>query len=410
MLVVTANWAFTDGTLVPQPRRRQMEWLEAVHRAAVRAGGRRDGRYEPVDRVDIVLAGDTLDPLTSTAWLGGLRPWQAGRRAGDAAAAVMVAATARCRPLVAALGRWARRGLPLPAADRRGLPDSGRELRVPCRVTLLPGPRDRWIAAAAARLARHGVTVAGSWSANGITVRPGAELDPLWSAAGEPGRLTLGESIAVDLVARFGALVRDRVAAWPAGGSLVAALAAARPIDLPLVVTEAVARAEPASSAALVLESWRSAVATWRRQARLAGPDCNAGIDGVAAVAAWMATAGDRRPAAPTAEVAALLEPVRRPAERSGETAVIGHLAASETGPSLVGLGPPPWRASRAEPPAGVAVTCVAPTAGPAGPGGVVFPDGRPGAWQWLAPDGEPPRQSAPARCSPAAHRIVEAA
>ena len=62
MLVVTANWGFTDGTLaaVP-PRAAAAEFRREVRRATVRAGFRRDGRYEPVDGVDVVLAGDTCD-------------------------------------------------------------------------------------------------------------------------------------------------------------------------------------------------------------------------------------------------------------------------------------------------------------------------------------------------------------
>lgn len=58
MLVVTANWALADGSLVATSRRGQEEFLEAVHRAAFRSGVRRDGRYEPIDSIDIVLAGE----------------------------------------------------------------------------------------------------------------------------------------------------------------------------------------------------------------------------------------------------------------------------------------------------------------------------------------------------------------
>ena len=68
MLVVSANWLFGDGTFAASAAAAYAGvWLQAVHRAAVRAGFRHDGSYHPLDQLQLVLAGDTFDCLTSTA-------------------------------------------------------------------------------------------------------------------------------------------------------------------------------------------------------------------------------------------------------------------------------------------------------------------------------------------------------
>jgi len=401
MLVVTANWALADGTLVATSRRGQAEFLEAVHRAAFRSGVRHDGRYEPIDGIAIVLAGDTFDPLTSTAWAGDVRPWHEGGRAAGVAAAVMLAAAGRGRRLLAGLSAWVRTGLMVPAADRRGRPVFGRDRRVPVRVTILPGDRDPWIAGAGARLARRGIAVAGAWSVPGITVCHGAEFDPLWTAV-EPGRPTLGASLAVDLVARFGTVLRGRSDLWPACRPLVAQLAAARALEMPGVVGEWLATVE--RSAVLVRDAWRAAVARWRRQARIAEPACDASFDSIDAVAAWMDAVDIAVPVA-AGDIAALLES-RPPFGADSGTVVLGHWSGPAVAATIVGLGPTPGNAVDAA--AGVTLASVAPNRQRRGPAHVVFPNpALPAVHYRLAAEDPPPRRTfAP----PVYQRIVEAA
>lgn len=401
MLVVTANWSLADGTLVAASRRGQAEFLEAVHRAAFRSGVRRDGRYEPIDSIDVVLAGDTFDPLTSTAWAGGVRPWHAGGRAAAVATTVMLAAAARGRRLLAGLSAWARTGLLVPAADRRGRPVFDRDRRVPVRVTMLPGDRDPWIAGAGARLARRGIEVAGAWSVPGISVCHGGELDPLWAAV-EPGQPTLGASLAVDLVARFGAVLRGRSDLWPACRPLVAQLAAARALEMPGVVAEWLATME--RSKVFVRDAWRAAVAAWRRQARISEPACDAAFDSIDAVAAWMDALDLALPAA-AGDIAPLLDP-RPPFGAAASTVVLGHWSGAVAGGAIVGLGPTPGNV--VDPAAGVTLASVAPARQRRGPAHVVFPDSdRPAVHYRLAAEDPPPRRTfAP----PASQRIVEAA
>ena len=76
MLVVTANWAIGDGTLWRRPLRGLVSraW-GVIQRSALRAGFRHDGRYRPLERLDIVFAGDTFDLYASRLWAtGDVRP------------------------------------------------------------------------------------------------------------------------------------------------------------------------------------------------------------------------------------------------------------------------------------------------------------------------------------------------
>lgn len=404
MLVVTANWAVADGSLVSQPRREQVEWLAAVRRAAIRTGVQPDGRYAPVDRLDVVLAGDTLDALTSAAWLGGVRPWHAGRKSADVAARVLVAAAARGRRLLGGLARWARAGILVPAADGRGRPDWARPRRIPVHVVALPGDRDRWIAAALPRLARRGIRLAGGWSAGGISVCHGAEFAPAWSGASEPGRPTLGESLAVDLVARFAGTLRGE-ASWPESRGLVVRLASSPPGALPAIVADWLASAR-GPAARVVRDRWLAAVAGWRRAARLAEPACSAVGDPIDAVAAWLAGLGG--PSAAGGEIEPLFAPAVPPSSR--QLVVLGHPPTARSGATVVCLGGPRRRGVPEETGDAATVACVAPLRPGGGPVHVVFPQPETStAWTWLggAAAGEAGAASLPAA---AACRIVEAA
>ena len=405
MLVVTANWAVADGSLVMRSRHEQVEWLAAVRRAAIRAGVRGDGGYAPLERVDVVLAGDTLDALTSSAWLGRVRPWHEGRRAAEIADRVLVAAAARGRRLLGGLARWAREGLVVPAADGRGRPDWSRLLRVPVHVAALPGDRDRRIAAALPRLARRGISVAATWSGAGITVCHGAELDPAWCGGGppEPGRPTLGESLAVDLVARFGAALHGD-ATWPAARGLVAGLASAPPLDLPAIVSAWIAAATPPAALA-VRDRWLAAVAGWRRAARLAEPACAAACAPLDAVAAWLEGCGG--PGTAAREIEPLFATTMPP--QAGAALVLGHPPSARSAGAVVCLGGPRGGTFELEARGAATVACVAPMRAAGGPLHVVFPrTGTPAVWTWLG--GDAAADATASIGSPAAARIVEAA
>jgi len=75
MLVITANWAIADGTIRGGPTQSVVQhFLQEVRRAAWRFGFRQSGHYKPIQSIKILLAGDTLDGLTTLAWGDRSRP------------------------------------------------------------------------------------------------------------------------------------------------------------------------------------------------------------------------------------------------------------------------------------------------------------------------------------------------
>ena len=363
MLVVTSNWAVADGTLYGGPDRGHVaDFLAGVHHRVVRAGFRRDGFYRPVDRIDVVLAGDTCDWLVSGRWTDRQRPWHGGRTAAVIAESVAADSLRRGGRLLAGLSRMARSGLCVPAADARGRPVLGSRHRVAVRVTLLAGDRDRWIEqhSQASVAAGRSLAFGSAWS-NGIAVvRHGDDLDPLCGsscrAAEEPiargheptdrgppaGERppSLCESIAVDLLARFGGMIAGYGVVRPLVSSLMRRLATGRTVDMADHLAAAVSGAAIGSGPRrLVLSAWRQAVASWHREARRMVADGGTEFDCIDPLAAWLDgvdEADGDRPAGGFA--AGLSEPaVLSFASESGQ---------GKTAPVLV-LGHPPAGVSR---------------------------------------------------------------
>jgi hypothetical protein len=373
MLIVTSNWAIADGTLVgPPPRRHADRFHSDLRRSAVQAGFRRDGSYRPIDRIEVVLAGDTFDWLLSDAWLGDSRPWHHPRRSGPAWEHVMARSLRQAVRPLARLVRIVRRGLAVPAADFRGRPLVGSETVVPVRATFLVGDRDaRLEEAPSLSLAAHrGMSVGGRWTNGTVAISHGHEFDPLCGggsgeAFGRNGGSTGGErpptlheSIVVDLLAEFGATLRDRTAGHDAGRRLVRSLAEGHPLDLPrrLVswVENAVGRGQAsASDRERIVAAWRRAVAEWHRRARRQAPWSDAEFDAVEEIAARL-DGLDRG-----AESAESTGPLRDPfaASPAGcvdplRIAVCGHLSRRPnhanvgSSPVHICLGPPRVRRS----------------------------------------------------------------
>ena len=298
MLVVTSNWSITDGTLVDPPARSHgTDFLAGIRRSAARAGIRRDGTYRPVDRVDVVLAGDTFDWLVTAAWQGSERPWQRRARRGATRDRVMQAAVKRGVRLLGKLGRLARNGLTVAGADGRGRPVLGSQVRVPVRVVMLAGDRDAWLdEPRSAKLAeRFGIAVGRSWADHPVTIVHGHAIDPLcgpaWGdAADRPP--TLHESLSIDLVARFAVLVHETepaVLARRVMGTLVASC----PLDVPRRLRAWLDRAGAVGALShdsrdRIESAWARAVDGWQRRARRDVPATELQFDAVDSIANWL--------------------------------------------------------------------------------------------------------------------------
>lgn len=273
MIVVTANWEIADGSLWPGPAAGIMGRFSAeVTRAAVRAGWRPDGRYDPVPRVDVVFAGDTFDWLGSREWLGKSRPWQRGASARSTRERVIAGALRAGRGVVRGMLKLVRRGVHVPRGDRHGRPVPAAPLRIPVGLSILEGNLDAGLSHDVAGLAaaRHGIGVGAAWQSGAVRVIHGDRTDPVWRSDAGTGP-SLGESLRVDLVARF--VVSDPIAEIDADTRrpLVAALRAADPLGLADGLAAWMATGRDVATMVRVRDAWQRCVAAWHRAARGSG-------------------------------------------------------------------------------------------------------------------------------------------
>lgn len=350
MLVVTANWGIGDGTVAngAAPARAQA-FAAALRRAAARSGCRGDGRYRPPERVDVVFAGDTFDWLVSTRWADRDRPWHAGRRSAavrrDIARASLAHAWATLYPVLALV----RRGLSLPAADRRGRPVWTRSVTVPVGVVLLTGDRDaRLETVGAGRLAhRLGVRIGSGAAWGQIVIHHGHEAGPpdhrRGSAAADTATPTLTESVLVDLLVPFS--IERAAAALP--GLLRQLAAASSPLDMPHMIAAAARHGDadmPRDAGTALVDGWRRAVERWHRAARRSVTEHGAPFDPFDALADWLSATDappGRSPPSLLAAITALPDP--RVFAGAAPVAILGHAPGAATvGGGCVGLGPPP--------------------------------------------------------------------
>lgn len=347
MIIATSNWALGDGTLVPASAAWHGMLPTAIHRAVLRAGVGSDGIYHPVERLDLVLAGDTFDWLLSAEWLGGPKPWHGTVAAREAATRVARRSIRAARRVLGPVIHWARHGLTVPAAVR-GRP--GRlPISIPVRVTLLAGDRDAAIEHHVGRRGgRQPVTTGSRWDDGRVSIRHGHELDPACRTAGggpapRDRQPTLAESVAVDLVARFAAALRPLE---PGRRRLLASLAAAGPTGIPAVIAAAIDGAADGSSDADsgLADAWRRSVDAWWHDARRTVPACEVEFDAVDALAGWFTDcrgAADRIPPG--------LDRLRPRPPRAAPGLVLGHLSAVDTATAAC-LGAIPGDGSAAAP------------------------------------------------------------
>ncbi|MFM7185488.1 MAG: hypothetical protein ACKO4Z_12060 [Planctomycetota bacterium] len=329
MIVVTSNWAIGDGTLAPAVEPSLGGLVAAVHRAVLRAGVRADGSYRPVDRLDVVLAGDTFDWLLSAEWLANHKPWHASAAARETLVRIAGGSTRLGWPVLRSLIHWARHGVNVPAS--RG---GSWCVAVPTRVTILVGDRDREVERVCGNR-WHSVSIGRCWDDGRVSIRHGHEADPVCSSCAADGSHqldrppTLAESVTVDLLARFAAGIA------PEGRPFIRRLAAAGVMGVPGVI-----RAWRASSAAAMnqraSDAWRRSVDDWWRTAQRCVPAVEAEFDAVGALAGWFRAAVE--------EDSLVSLPVglsRLACRRARGTAgaVFGHLEGEGIPMSAVGLG-----------------------------------------------------------------------
>jgi hypothetical protein len=367
MLCITANWAIPDGTIAaPPPRVRFERFWTGLRRSALQAGFRHDGRYRPIERIELVLAGDTFDFLLTSHWLGEARPWRRASRVQAVRQRVMEAAWLRGGEHLVELGTLFDRGIDVPVADRRGRPIVGSWTTVPLIVTLLAGDRDHGLDAGAVARERD-FRVGAEWTNGDVVVRHGAELDPLGDFAGHvgPGAAdtcgrndrapTLRESLIVELVSRFAMLLATVASSIDSRGSLIWGLAAASPLDMPGHLRGWLDRRLQRGmldrrDEGLIIDAWAKAVEAWHRSARRMAPAVDVECDVVDDLAAYLGAMDGTDPSAwGTVRVVDLLDRLRTAVATGpigpARLAVFGHLSAARItggsgGARVVCLGP----------------------------------------------------------------------
>jgi hypothetical protein len=272
MLVVTANWNITDGSLWRRPLRGLVDrtWA-AVQRAALRAGFRHDGCYAPIDRLDIVFAGDTCDLLSSQQWITrDLRPWNRSTRVAAIRRQVAAAAVRRAAPLLRQARQLLADGLMVPAATTQGRPHLRQPVKVPVSITLLAGDRDGFLEAATPDWQQ--VHWAEQWQGYGWQIEHGQRFGPLHhSQRDQADTPSFSQLLTVGLLARFAAVILDgatRVAGVTADGLRL--LAESHPLEVPdLFWQRFLPQAAGGSQdrATRLAKQWKKAVKAWHREA-----------------------------------------------------------------------------------------------------------------------------------------------
>jgi len=369
VIVVTGNWLISDGSLLPPPARGLLEPLFGeIERLACLAGVGEDGRYRPIERIDIVLAGDTFDGLTSRRWIGARRPWHAGAAKRETSDRVLQDAIRIGRRPLSKLARLVRRGIRVPAADRMQRPVLGRSVPVNVGLTILPGDRDGVLERPLVSVAeRYGFVVGSCWERLGrdgtrVVIRHGHEFDPLCGTdVEEPpagiereearfGRQpSVSESLAVDLLAVFAAGLADAACPAAVARRLVRDVAVGPWTAAPAILgRQLVDGSLPSDIASVLLDTWRRSVDRWHAASTADPPSIATGFDTVGALASWMERVDPPRlddsgafAGGPCADgwLDTRREDLFASAPRNG-LAVLGHPPRRLSGGPIVTLGP----------------------------------------------------------------------
>lgn len=231
MLVILSDLHLTDGAWAPTlPASAIRVLAERIQDLALRASWRADGRYRPVEQIDLVLLGDIFDFTRAGRWTtGAARPWHAADGAGYADTVQQIAGdilrhNAEALTMLRALGEGAIR---VPLASLAGQPVHGAEGQpIPVRTHYLVGDCDWYLRLAGprfdairAQIAQHAGLilseerpVAHDPAENEIVLealrqhrvlaRHGDVRDPL-SCGEDRSQASIADVLAVELIGRF---------------------------------------------------------------------------------------------------------------------------------------------------------------------------------------------------------------
>lgn len=238
MLVIISDLHLTDGTSGSTISPGAFSLLsERLADLALSASQRRDGNYRPIEHVDLVLLGDTLDVIRSTQWLNSsIRPWD------DVKSSALFEQVSKITGDILqhntqALGEFRKlqqQGIAVPPATNAGKIDPAKTEPVPVRIHYMVGNHDWFfhLPGENYNLLRRQVaahmglsTYADApfpheiWESNELVqvmrrhkvfARHGDVYDP-FNYEGDRDASSLGDVIVVELLNRFGVRVQQQL-------------------------------------------------------------------------------------------------------------------------------------------------------------------------------------------------------
>jgi hypothetical protein len=264
MLVIISDLHLTDGSsgpsLAPGAAARFLGQLQSL---ATAASWRVDGKYQPVERLDLVLLGDVVDLVHSAQWnaRAAVRPWSTPHSGEflDLVTGITEGVLAHNEDTLSALKGLSAQGLVIPPAARLGQPGPAAEgASIAVRTFYMVGDHDWFfhLPGAAADALREKVIgslglahrpgepfphdmqehedLLRTMRRHKVTARHGDLYDPL-SFDGDRDTGSLSDALVIELVNRFSAEVETRLA----GELPASAVLGLREIDnvRPLVLT-----------------------------------------------------------------------------------------------------------------------------------------------------------------------------
>lgn len=147
MLVIISDLHLTDGTSGASISPGAFEiFADRLQELATAAGWRPGGRYQPIERLDLVLLGDILDVIRSSRWLQtDVRPWSGQEpRLCETVTQITDAILRHNEPALAILRQLASPGGLRVAAAAQGRPDPQAQVPVAVHIHYMVGNHD-WL-------------------------------------------------------------------------------------------------------------------------------------------------------------------------------------------------------------------------------------------------------------------------
>ena len=239
MLVIISDLHLTDGTSGSTISPGAFSLLaERLADLSFNASRRRDGSYRPIEHVDLVLLGDSLDVIRSTQWLGTtIRPWDDAKSPAlfEQVTKITGDLLQHNAQALGVLRQLHQQGIHLPPATNTGQPAATIEKQpVPVRIHYMVGnhdwfyhlPGENYNQLRRQIVAHMGLTTYADapfpheiWESNELVqvmrrhkvfARHGDVYDP-FNYEGDRDASSLGDVIVVELLNRFGVQVNQQL-------------------------------------------------------------------------------------------------------------------------------------------------------------------------------------------------------